>query len=281
VVNGSEGCDRGIGDRARGYQAWVERLEAFDRWRSVRLDLRSVSATHSCAVQVGDSGGECCDHPLLLVSPDPRWVDEEGLLSQRGRCPCGLLSGTRSVLLLPCDAAGGTNDAPASSPCESEQPTLGHQLGGRLRVRASTICRSGAIAQLGERVAGSDEVAGSIPAGSIRCPPFEARIVARRTPPAGPALSSPCDQAGRCGTAATTSSSRSSRAPAPSLSSRCSSAFSPLGAHVSLGSLYVFAVLPVAPQPARPLSQAAAALRAQRDALERALPTRLAVSPSL
>ncbi len=73
----------------------------------------------------------------------------------------------RCFVLPPQLFAGRPATAPAVGP-ESQQPTGTRQLGRRLRVRASTLhFARGAVAQLGERLAGSQKVRGSSPLGSI------------------------------------------------------------------------------------------------------------------
>ena len=74
---------------------------------------------------------------------------------------------------LPAAHVAALTDLP-SHRTEPQQPDTRDQLGGRLRVRRATIRPPGAVAQLGERRAGSAEVRGSIPLGSIGIRGYEA-----------------------------------------------------------------------------------------------------------
>ena len=167
MVIRSKRIDRGVGDCACGDQGRAQRLETVDRRRSVRPDLRSRSLPRPGAMQVGDTPRRRRDRPLLLVPPYAQWVDEEGLLLERDRWTCRLLPQSRSLLLLP-DGAGSKGSRQFGSGFDRLATTnKRNQLGGRVRIRASTIRDSGAIAQLGERLRGTQEVGGSSPPGSI------------------------------------------------------------------------------------------------------------------
>jgi hypothetical protein len=69
--------------------------------------------------------------------------------------------------LVPAVLFSGAHPNRSSSDGHEEQPASWRQLGRGVRLRRYTVELLGAIAQLGERLHGMQEVAGSSPAGSI------------------------------------------------------------------------------------------------------------------
>jgi hypothetical protein len=143
------------------------------RRAAVRPRFRPGSRGSSAFSASGPWSGEKSSLFVLLVaSRAKRAVGSTPIHERRSRCDRGVLRRDREVLLRPrWRSCGATAGSISDWRARAQQPARGSPLGRRFRLRAARVGGApGAIAQLGERLAGSQKVAGSSPAGSIRCP---------------------------------------------------------------------------------------------------------------
>ena len=140
--------------------------------RALRPHPRPRAETHPRPMQVGCTPRRSRCDPDRPLPARARGEHPQVIPTGRDRCNRGLLSGYRPLLPSPARALRQPIAGPAAPRTGQEQPGRGHPLGARSRSRSYTERAPGAVAQLGERLAGSQKVRGSSPLGSI---PFGSR----------------------------------------------------------------------------------------------------------
>ncbi len=166
--NKPEGRDRRDGDHACCGEARHRRLQASERRPSPGPHLRNRSGTHACAVQMGRAAKRH-RHPSLLLVPRGSHGDDLSFVHDRGdRRIRRVLRRASRLLLHPHRSIPTSLRAMASIGADAQSSTIRNQLGEGLRVRRYTWTPLGAVAQLGERRAGSAKATGSNPVGSTR-----------------------------------------------------------------------------------------------------------------
>src|SRR5262249_10952256 len=119
-------------------------------------------------VQVGNPPRADGSRLLSILAANRRRASPTPLRVGGGGCLRRLLRRTGRLLLPPAEQVRRPHGNPASSRDGQEQSEAARELGERLRIRVSRLeAGQGAVAQLGERHAGSVEVTGSNPVGSI------------------------------------------------------------------------------------------------------------------
>jgi hypothetical protein len=165
LTTNQKGAGRRDRDRSRVREARHRRRATLGR-RALRSHPGSRAKAPPRPVQMGGTPRRSRRDPDRPLPARPRGEHPPVIPTGRDRCDRGLLSGYRPLLPSAARALRQPIAGPAAPRTCQEQPDRGHLLGAQSRSRSYTERAPGAVAQLGERLAGSQKVRGSSPLGS-------------------------------------------------------------------------------------------------------------------